>query len=67
MLRALRAILNLDDPFDACVWAMACCAFWGMMRFGEPSVKSRSDFDGSRHLKREDCHEGLDQDGKLYV
>ncbi|KAJ7801342.1 hypothetical protein B0H14DRAFT_2386492 [Mycena olivaceomarginata] len=67
MLRALRAVLNLDDPFDACVWAMACCAFWGMMRFGECSVKSRADFDGSHHLKREDCHEGLDQDGKLYA
>ncbi|KAJ7018794.1 hypothetical protein C8F04DRAFT_1149944 [Mycena alexandri] len=33
MLRAMRLVLNLDDPFDACVWAMACCAFWGMMRF----------------------------------
>ncbi|KAJ7489048.1 hypothetical protein FB451DRAFT_1024953 [Mycena latifolia] len=67
MLRALRAILNLDDPFNACVWAMACCAYWGMMRFGEVSVKSRSSFDGKKHLKRQDYHEGLDNDGKLYA
>ncbi|KAJ7148052.1 hypothetical protein C8R43DRAFT_951117 [Mycena crocata] len=67
MLRALRATLDLNDPFDACIWAMACCAFWGMMRFGEVSVKSRSDFDGTKHLKREDCHQGFDQDGKLYA
>ncbi|KAJ7225228.1 hypothetical protein B0H12DRAFT_1002157, partial [Mycena haematopus] len=38
MMRALRAVLDLDDPFDACTWAMATCAFWGMMRFGEVSV-----------------------------
>ncbi|KAJ7929796.1 hypothetical protein B0H13DRAFT_2310178 [Mycena leptocephala] len=63
----MRAVLNLDDPFDACIWAMACCAFWGMVRFGECSVKSRNDFDGQKHLKREDCHEGLDQDGKLFA
>jgi hypothetical protein len=28
MLHALKASLNLSDTFDACVWAMACCAFW---------------------------------------
>ncbi|KAJ7834446.1 hypothetical protein B0H14DRAFT_2363800, partial [Mycena olivaceomarginata] len=41
MMRALRIVLNLNDPFDACVWAMASCAFRGMMRFGEVSVTSR--------------------------
>ncbi|KAJ7936562.1 hypothetical protein B0H13DRAFT_1589461 [Mycena leptocephala] len=67
MLRALRAVLNLDDPFDACIWVMACCAFWGMMRFGQCSVQSRNSFDGHKHLKREDCHKGLDQDGKFFA
>ncbi|KAJ7216471.1 hypothetical protein GGX14DRAFT_297626, partial [Mycena pura] len=38
MMRALRLVLKLDNPFDACIWAMACCAFWGMMRFSEVSV-----------------------------
>jgi hypothetical protein len=28
-------ILNLSEPFDACIWAMAACAFFGMMRFDE--------------------------------
>jgi hypothetical protein len=38
-----------------------------MMRLGECTVKSRSRFDGSKHLKREDCYEGLDDDRKLYA
>ncbi|KAG1798043.1 hypothetical protein EV424DRAFT_1333064 [Suillus variegatus] len=40
MLTALKATLALSDPFDACIWAMASCAFFGMMRFGEVSCKS---------------------------
>ncbi|KAG1760431.1 hypothetical protein EDD22DRAFT_781148 [Suillus occidentalis] len=42
MLMALKDSLLLSDPFDACVWAMASCAFFGMMRFGEVSVSSRA-------------------------
>ena len=38
MLRALQASLNINEPFNTCVWAMALCAFWGMMHFGEVSV-----------------------------
>ena len=67
MLRALRATLKLDDPFEACIWAMVSCAFWGMMRFGEVSVASRGAFNPSKHLKREDAHFGYDLDKKLYV
>ncbi|GJF00473.1 hypothetical protein PsYK624_167610 [Phanerochaete sordida] len=63
MLVVLRLELDLDDPFDACVWAMACCAFWGLMRFGEVSVKSRSHFDPDKHLTRADAHYGVDIDG----
>ncbi|KAL6302380.1 hypothetical protein BKA93DRAFT_736848, partial [Sparassis latifolia] len=37
MLLALKAILDLFNSFDACVWAAASCAFWGMMRFSEVS------------------------------
>jgi hypothetical protein len=67
MLRCLHASLNLDDPFKACVWAMAVCAFWGMMRFGEVSVTTRGTFDPSKHLKRHNAHFGFDLDGKYYV
>lgn len=67
MLRALKLTLTLDDTFDACVWAMASCAFWGMMRFGEVSVTKRLAFDGSKHLKRRDIFLGKDLDGKPYA
>ncbi|KIP03135.1 hypothetical protein PHLGIDRAFT_78049 [Phlebiopsis gigantea 11061_1 CR5-6] len=66
MLATLRSELDLTDPFDACVWAMASCAFWGLMRFGEVSVKSLRDFDPSRHLTRANAHFGHDTDGKPY-
>jgi hypothetical protein len=67
MLRSLRASLNLNDPFEACIWAMSTCAFWGMMRFGEVSVRSRNDFDKTRHIKRRDVLFGFDRDGKHYA
>jgi len=52
MLQALQSTLKLNDPFKACVWAMAACAFWGMMRFGEVSFPSRNAFNGKKHLTR---------------
>jgi hypothetical protein len=67
MLRALKASLNLENPFEACVWAMASCAYWGMMRFGEVSVQSRADFEGAKHLKRADVVFDRDLNGKRYA
>ena len=67
MLRALKLSLDLSNSFDACVWAMAACAFWGMMRFGEVSVKSRSDFHPQKHLKRSDATIDFDSDGRRYA
>lgn len=67
MLYALHSTLNLSDPFEACVWAAACCAFWGMMCFGEVSVKSRAAFNGNLHLKRSDFSSGFDAYGKPYI
>lgn len=67
MLRGLKATLNLSEPFDACAWAMAACAFFGMMRFGEVSVASRNSFSGAKHLKRSDAFLGSDLDGKCYA
>jgi len=67
MLRTLKQSLNIADSFDACIWAMASCAFWGMMRFGEVSVKTRADFSGLKHLKRSDAILGVDIDGRGYA
>ncbi|KAJ3820544.1 hypothetical protein EV361DRAFT_806532 [Lentinula raphanica] len=67
MLWALKHSLVMSDPFDACIWAIATSAFWGMMRFGEVSFKSRSDFDPSRHLRRCDTIFGKDLDRVEYV
>jgi hypothetical protein len=67
MLRGLKVTLNLSEPFDACIWAMASCSFFGMMRFGEVSVASRSTFSGAKHLKRSDVFLGSDLDRKCYA
>jgi hypothetical protein len=67
MLTVLQSELDIAAPFDACVWAMVTCAFWGMMRFGEVSVDTRNAFKGSRHLKRCDAIFGADMHGQLYV
>ncbi|KAG1811888.1 uncharacterized protein BJ212DRAFT_1373911 [Suillus subaureus] len=60
MLTVIKAALILSDPFDACVWAMASCSFFGMMRFSEVSVTSRSAFNPSKHLTRAHAFFGHD-------
>ncbi|KAG1742355.1 uncharacterized protein EDB91DRAFT_1247741 [Suillus paluster] len=60
MLLPLKATLILSDPFDPCVWAMASCVFFGMMRFGEVSVTSRSAFNPVKHLTRTHAFFGYD-------
>jgi hypothetical protein len=67
MLSVLRDKLDLSNSFDACIWAMAACGFWGMMRFGELAVKSRAAFRGQLHLKRSDVQFGVDGSGEAYV
>ncbi|KAF8584238.1 hypothetical protein K439DRAFT_1616850 [Ramaria rubella] len=67
MLSVLKGNLNLSSPFDTCVWAMASCAFWGMMHFGEALVTTRSAFNPSRNLKRRDAHLDYDMHNKRYV
>ncbi|KAF9521422.1 hypothetical protein CPB83DRAFT_778758, partial [Crepidotus variabilis] len=42
-------------------------AFFGMMRFGEISSRSRSSFDKSKHLTRKDALLGFDMNGSRYV
>ncbi|KIJ27561.1 hypothetical protein M422DRAFT_190861 [Sphaerobolus stellatus SS14] len=67
MLRHLKRSLDLSFPFDACIWAIASSAFWGMMRFGEVTVKSQKGFDGLKHLKRRDAFIQKDLNGKDYA
>lgn len=67
MLQVLRITLELDKPFDACIWAMCACSFWGLMRFGEVSVKSRASWSGEKHLKRSDLSFGCDLDGRRFA
>ena len=67
MLRLVKDSLNLNSPFDACVWAIAACAFWGLMRLGEAMVKSKPDFRASKDLTRGDATEARDSRGRRYV
>ncbi|KAI1789850.1 hypothetical protein LXA43DRAFT_891991 [Ganoderma leucocontextum] len=67
MLSFLRAVLQINTPFDACIWAMATCAFWGMMRFGEVSVNARSDFSSLRHICRKHVIFASDLDNRPYA
>ncbi|KAF9000630.1 hypothetical protein BDQ17DRAFT_1245244, partial [Cyathus striatus] len=67
MLNTLRSSLDLAQPFHACIWAAATSAFWGLMRFGEVSVSSRTAFDGCKHIKRSDLEFKKDLDQKPYA
>lgn len=67
MLNTLYSSLDLSVPFDACVWAAATCAFWGMMRFGETTVRSRRAFSPSLHPTRANAISGTDSKGKEFV
>ncbi|KAF5366868.1 hypothetical protein D9757_011918 [Collybiopsis confluens] len=67
MMRALRLSLNLEDGFDACLWAACTCAFWGLMRWGEVSVRSRSSFSPNSSITRADAHLLVDSLGKEYI
>jgi hypothetical protein len=67
MLAALRISLNLADPFEAAVWAICSCAFWGLMRFGEATVKTRKDYSPTKHASRASARFGRDQLGLPYA
>ena len=67
MLAALRASLCLGSSFDTCVWAMATCAFWGMMRLGEATVQSRGAFSPQSHATRGSVYQDHDLKGTPYA
>lgn len=67
MLRALKRSLDPASPFEACMWAIATCAFWGMMRFGETTVRSRAAFSPMLHIARRHVIFDRDLTGKPYA
>ena len=67
MLRGLKVTLNISEPFDACIWVMAACAFFGMICFCKVSVASQNAFSGAKYLKHSDVFLGSDLDGKCYA
>lgn len=67
MLATLKQELDLTHSWDACVWAAACCAFWGLMRFGEVTVKSRAAFTPGKCLARKHMVSATDIDGRPYI
>jgi len=67
MLAALKESLRLDSSFNASVWAMATCAFWGMMQLGEATVGSRKEFSPLSHPTRGCVVQGHDNKGSPYA
>jgi len=67
ILRLVQRSLDLNSSFDACVWVIATCAFWGMMWSGEATVRSRVDFSPSRCLTKGDYTEAVDAKNKPYL
>jgi len=51
-LDLLRQSLDLSLPFDAAVWATACCAFWGVCRLGETTTPGLNDPDPTHRACR---------------
>lgn len=67
ILSTLKDTLNLDNPFEACIWAIAALAFWGLMRFGEATVATRNMFNKQQHLTRSNTLFGTDLSGNEYA
>ncbi|KAF9001472.1 hypothetical protein BDQ17DRAFT_1180883, partial [Cyathus striatus] len=67
MMRALQSALSLNNSFDACIWATATAAFFGLMRFGEVSVPSHTAYHADRYLSRNACLVTTDADGHPYA
>ena len=55
-LEALLQSLDISLPFDAAVWATACCTFWGVCRLGENTSPSLNDPDPSHRAHRSASH-----------
>lgn len=51
-MKVLQRGLDLFNPFDAAVWAVATCAFWGCCRLGELTVEFDSFVDPKHSVLR---------------
>jgi hypothetical protein len=67
MLAALQIGLDLQDPFVAAIWAICACAFWGLMQFGEVTVKHRAEFSPAVHAAQGHVCFSCDQLGHPYA
>jgi hypothetical protein len=67
MLAAHRSSLDMNETFEACLWAACTCAIWGLMRFGEVSVARPTDFNPLRYATRADITRRCDSCGKPYA
>ena len=56
-----------NELFDAFIWAMALCAFWGMMHFKEVSITTWGAISKVKNLTCKDAHFGCDQNSKPYA
>ena len=54
ILLALRNQLNLDNPWHATFWAVCLVAFFGLLRKANLLCRGSTQFNPSKHLRRED-------------
>ena len=66
MLATLKEPL-FDSSFNAWVWAMAACAFLGMTRIGEATVRSRKMYNTNLHATQGFIPRGHGNKGTPYV
>ncbi|KAF6753337.1 hypothetical protein DFP72DRAFT_814388 [Ephemerocybe angulata] len=51
-MSALQSRLDMSRPFDAAVWAVATCAFWGSCRLGELTTEFENYVDPKKSVTR---------------
>lgn len=66
-LEGLGKKLNLQDGFDAAVWAVALSAFFGLARLGELTVSSRKAYSPFLHTSATDLRFGEDDKGNPFA
>ena len=61
LLQLHSKLYHQSHSFDLCVYTLALCTFWGMMRLGEPIPKDIQSFDGSKHPSISNVSFGFDR------
>ncbi len=62
-MAALRQHLDLEDPFDAAVWACLTTTFFTACRLGEFTVPTLIVFDRALHISPSQIHTESDRHG----